>query len=237
MATMTNPDPVYHFEHSNFTHPRGAVLCDTAIREAIDRGQITVQPLRPGAIGSNSIDVHLGRNLLVYTSVDVDPARDNPVREIEIPPEGLLLEAGRLYLGVTQEYTESNNLIPWLDGRSSVGRLGLSVHVTAGRGDIGFTGHWTLEITAMASPAPWWRRLSNRRVPWWRRPFHPGGVVVYPGMPIGQLTFFTVEGVVTTPYTKKVGAKYAELGASADPRPRASKMWKHFEQARGPRAA
>ena len=72
--------------------------------------------------------------------------RDNPAKRIVIPPEGLVLEPGRLYLGRTREYTKTNRFVPMLEGRSSTGRLGLFVHITAGFGDVGFAGYWTLEI-------------------------------------------------------------------------------------------
>lgn len=72
--------------------------------------------------------------------------KNNPTREINIPPEGLQLTPGRLYLGRTVEYTETHKAVPMLEGRSSVGRLGLFIHVTAGFGDVGFRGYWTLEI-------------------------------------------------------------------------------------------
>jgi len=65
---------------------------------------------------------------------------------LTIPDEGLLLEPGKLYLGRTNEFTRTENLVPMLEGRSSIGRLGLYVHVTAGFGDVGFAGFWTLEM-------------------------------------------------------------------------------------------
>lgn len=207
------------------THHAGALLSDNNLRDALKRGQIVVRPLRPGAVGSNSIDVHLGRWLRVYDAHVLDVREETPVAELLIPEEGLLLRAGCLYLGVTQEYTETHSLTPWLDGRSSAARLGISAHQTAGRGDVGFPGHWTLEISVLSSPLPWWRRLTERRVPWLQRPFHPGGVVVYPGMPIGQISYFTMSGRVETPYTAKPSAKYAAGGESADPKPQPSRLW------------
>lgn len=208
-------------------HHHGAILSDTAIRAAIERGQIHVSPMRPGAIGSNSIDLHLGRHLLAYDTPVVDPKVVPRMREVVIPEDGLLLEAGKLFLGVTEEYTECRDLVPWLDGRSSVGRMGLFCHITAGRGDTAFRGHWTLEISACAPPVSLRQRLQNTRVPWHRRLFHPGGVVVYPGMPIAQLTYFQVDGVTTTPYPEKASAKY--MGeASKDPRPQPTQIWRSF---------
>ena len=72
--------------------------------------------------------------------------KDNPIRKINIPDDGLLLEPNKLYLGRTVEYTRTDKFIPMLEGRSSTGRLGLFIHVTAGFGDVGFAGYWTLEM-------------------------------------------------------------------------------------------
>ena len=72
--------------------------------------------------------------------------KDHAVRRIVIPEEGLLLEPHRLYLGRTNEFTKTEGFVPMLEGRSSTGRLGLFIHVTAGFGDVGFAGYWTLEI-------------------------------------------------------------------------------------------
>ena len=71
---------------------------------------------------------------------------NNPVRHLTIPDSGLLLETNKLYLGRTLEYTKTEQFVPMLEGRSSVGRLGLFIHVTAGFGDVGFAGYWTLEM-------------------------------------------------------------------------------------------
>jgi dCTP deaminase len=80
---------------------------------------------------------------------ELDMAQDNPTTTRIIPKEGVVLLPGCLYLGLTWEYTETFNCVPYIDGRSSVGRLGLSVHVTAGAGDVGFCGRFTLELTVV----------------------------------------------------------------------------------------
>jgi dCTP deaminase len=72
--------------------------------------------------------------------------QENKAESLIIPEEGLILEPGRLYLGRTVEYTRTEGLVPMLEGRSSIGRLGLFIHITAGFGDVGFSGYWTLEI-------------------------------------------------------------------------------------------
>ncbi|MEM9328700.1 MAG: dCTP deaminase, partial [Bacteroidota bacterium] len=71
---------------------------------------------------------------------------ENPTSKLTIPRSGLRLDPGKLYLGRTVEHTRTDNLVPMLEGRSSIGRLGMFVHVTAGFGDVGFNGFWTLEI-------------------------------------------------------------------------------------------
>ncbi len=86
---------------------------------------------------------------MVYEEVVLDMRRANRVRRIPLPPEGLVLHPNLLYLGRTTERTETRNLVPMIEGRSSIGRLGLFVHVTAGFGDVGFCGYWTLEMFAV----------------------------------------------------------------------------------------
>lgn len=97
-------------------------------------------------LNPNSYNLRLHHELLVYDSYELDMKRENTARRLTIPPEGLRLEPGRLYLGRTKEYTRTEGFVPMLEGRSSVGRLGLFIHVTAGFGDVGFSGYWTLEI-------------------------------------------------------------------------------------------
>ena len=96
--------------------------------------------------------------------------KDNEVEKLIIPSNGLVLEANRLYLGRTVEYTETKNLVPMLEGRSSIGRLGLFVHVTAGFGDVGFKGFWTLEIFCIQP------------------------IKIYPNVEICQVYYHTLEG-------------------------------------------
>ena len=109
------------------------------------------------------------------------------------------MQPGTLYLGVTLEYTETHAHVPFLEGKSSTGRLGIDIHATAGKGDVGFCNTWTLEISC-AQP-----------------------VRVYAGMPIGQLIYFVVEGDITTMYNSKGNAKYNNKTT----RPVESMMWKN----------
>ncbi len=107
---------------------------------------IIIEPYDAARVNPNSYNLSLHNELLVYEERVLDMKRPNATRRIVIPDEGLVLEPGRLYLGRTQEFTRTEGFVPMLEGRSSVGRLGLFIHVTAGFGDVGFTGYWTLEI-------------------------------------------------------------------------------------------
>lgn len=110
---------------------------------------IEIDPYCEERLNPNSYNLTLHNELLVYKSHELDMKIPNEVARIIIPPEGLLLEPGRLYLGSTNEYTAADDCVPMLEGRSSIGRLGLYVHVTAGFGDVGFHGCWTLEISCV----------------------------------------------------------------------------------------
>ena len=107
---------------------------------------IMIRPYDKSRLNPNSYNLELHDELLIYTEKQLDMKKKNAWTTFTIPEEGFVLEPNRLYLGRTVEYTETRNLVPMLEGRSSVGRLGLFVHVTAGFGDVGFKGYWTLEI-------------------------------------------------------------------------------------------
>lgn len=126
------------------------ILSGLAIREEIKKGEIEITPYDESRLNPNSYNLRLHDELLVYTCDVLDIKKPNPYETLVIPPEGLVLETGRLYLGRTVEYTRTGRFVPMLEGRSSIGRLGLCVHVTAGFGDIGFSGYWTLEIHAVS---------------------------------------------------------------------------------------
>jgi dCTP deaminase len=112
-------------------------------------GDIRIDPFNATALNPNSYNLTLHDELMVYEEVVLDMAKANRVRRIAIPSDGLVLSPNQLYLGRTSERTETHNLVPQIEGRSSVGRLGLFVHVTAGFGDVGFVGYWTLEMFAV----------------------------------------------------------------------------------------
>jgi dCTP deaminase len=112
-------------------------------------GSIVIDPFDPANLNPNSYNLTLHDELLTYEEVVLDMRQQNRVRRIRIPEEGLVLNPNQLYLGRTVERTETHSLVPMIEGRSSIGRLGLFVHVTAGFGDVGFCGFWTLEIFAI----------------------------------------------------------------------------------------
>lgn len=108
--------------------------------------ELIIEPFEEKQVNPNSYNLRLHHELLVYDSPVLDMKKENTFTRITIPEEGLVLEKDKLYLGRTLEYTESHKHVPMLEGRSSIGRLGLFVHVTAGFGDVGFCGYWTLEM-------------------------------------------------------------------------------------------
>jgi dCTP deaminase len=110
---------------------------------------IIIEPFVESRLNPNSYNLSLHDELMIYEELILDMRKANRVRRLQIPPEGIVLQPNQLYLGRTAERTETHNLVPMIEGRSSVGRLGLFVHVTAGFGDVGFCGYWTLEMFAV----------------------------------------------------------------------------------------
>ena len=123
------------------------ILSDKHILEEIEKGTIIIEPFKPECLGTNSYDVHLGKYLATYKDRVLDAKSHNKIEHFEIPKEGFVLQPGTLYLGVTVEYTETHGHVPFLEGKSSTGRLGIDIHATAGKGDVGFFGNRTLEIS------------------------------------------------------------------------------------------
>lgn len=126
------------------------ILSGQEIRRQLG-SNIIIDPFDESHLNPNSYNLSLHSELLTYEEVVLDMRKANRVRRVTIPPEGLVLSPNQLYLGRTIERTETYNLVPMIEGRSSVGRLGLFVHVTAGFGDVGFKGYWTLEMFAIQS--------------------------------------------------------------------------------------
>jgi dCTP deaminase len=165
------------------------ILTDKEILKFMEKGLIKVEPFDLAKLGTNSYDVHLGKTLAMYNDDIIDAKAHNKITTFEIPPEGYVLLPSKFYLGVTAEYTETHAHVPFLEGKSSVGRLGIDIHATAGKGDVGFCNYWTLEISV-------------------KQP-----VRVYANMPIGQLIYFVVQGDIENYYNKKSSAKYNEKTA------------------------
>ena len=147
------------------------ILSGKEIESRIDK-DIIIEPFDKKRINPNSYNLSLHNELLIYKDSTLDMKKDNEVKKLTIPSSGLVLETNRLYLGRTVEYTETKNLVPMLEGRSSIGRLGLFVHVTAGFGDVGFKGFWTLEIFCIQP------------------------VKIYPSVEICQVYYHTIEGEI-----------------------------------------
>ena len=121
------------------------ILSGKAIAQHMGK-EIIIEPYDPKRLNPNSYNLSLHNQLLVYENHQLDMTTPNPVKTLTIPETGLVLEPNKLYLGRTNEFTKTDRFVPMLEGRSSIGRLGLFIHVTAGFGDVGFSGYWTLEI-------------------------------------------------------------------------------------------
>ena len=131
---------------------------------------IIIKPFNALQLNPNSYNLRLHDELLIYDESVLDMKKEHKLTKMTIPQEGLLLESRKLYLGRTVEYTKTNQLVPMLEGRSSIGRLGLFIHVTAGFGDVGFAGYWTLEMFCVQP------------------------VRIYPDVEICQIFYHTIEG-------------------------------------------
>ena len=167
------------------------MLTGIEIERRIKCGDIKINPFDPKKLNPNSYNLTLDKELKIYNLINVfhnpysfiehdidcesdsyylDSHNENKYSTIEIPDEGMILLPGVLYIGRTVERTSTDKFIPMINGRSSGGRLGLSVHICAGFGDIGFDGTWTLEITVV----------------------HP--LRIYAGDEVAQVCFFTPYG-------------------------------------------
>lgn len=146
------------------------ILSGLKIKEEYDNGNIEISDFQESRLNPNSYNLTLHNELLVYTTSVLDMKCPLPTECLKIPPEGITLKPGVVYLGRTKERTHTDIYVPMLEGRSSIGRLGMSIHVTAGFGDIGFDGYWTLEIT-VTQPT-----------------------IIYPDIEICQIYYHTIEG-------------------------------------------
>ncbi|MBP7844283.1 MAG: dCTP deaminase [Proteobacteria bacterium] len=154
------------------------ILSGPEIKKRLGK-DIAIDPFVESRLNPNSYNLTLAPEIMVYTEMPLDMKKANPVEKFKIGSEGLLLEPGKLYLARTAEYTKTYNLVPMLEGRSSIGRLGLYIHVTAGFGDVGFEGYWTLEMHCV----------------------HP--IRIYAGVEICQIFYHQVAGETISYESKK----------------------------------
>jgi dCTP deaminase len=154
------------------------ILTGNAIRKELG-GNIIIDPYNESQLNPNSYNMRLHNELLVYEEIVLDMHRPNRFRRYTIPEEGFVLQPNQLYLARTMERTETYNFVPMLEGRSSIGRLGLFVHVTAGFGDVGFKGYWTLEMFAVQP------------------------VRIYAGVEVCQIFYHSIEGDITEYQSEK----------------------------------
>ncbi len=155
------------------------ILSGKEIRNKLGK-EIIIDPFNEHQLNPNSYNLKLHNELLVYDEEILDMKRKNKFKTLIIPEDGLILEPGKLYLGRTIEYTATDRYVPMLEGRSSIGRLGLFIHITAGFGDVGFSGYWTLEIFCVQP------------------------IKIYPAVEICQIYYHCVEGE----YDKYCSGKY-----------------------------
>jgi len=142
--------------------------------------EIIIEPFVERQLNPNSYNLRLHNELLIYEERTLDMKKQNQAKSLIIPTDGLVLEPGVLYLARTVEYTRTNGYVPMLEGRSSIGRLGLFVHITAGFGDVGFAGYWTLEMFCVQP------------------------IRIYPDIEVCQIYYHSIEG----DYVPYISGKY-----------------------------
>lgn len=156
------------------------ILTGGAIRDAVRSGEIVIQPFFEDQVGPNSYDFRLGERCKTYRDHELDSGRENTTVDVPFTDRGLLLDPHVIYLFNTVETMGSNRYVPIIRGRSSIGRLGIFIDITADLIDIGSINQWTLQLHAVMP------------------------VRVFPGMLIGQVTFWVPTGPITL-YSGKYG--------------------------------
>lgn len=176
------------------------ILTYPDILDALNRDDIIIQPFDPSRIGTNSVDLTLGKYVVKLDGRQpLDLKKPTDITIAEIPDEGYLLVPGMVYLCATAERTWTKKHIGILHGKSSIARMGISVH-DAGFGDLGFKGHWTLELT-VAQP-----------------------ITIYAGIPIVQIAFHEPKSMPDVDYMNLKTSSYTN--AWEDPKPQPSALWK-----------
>jgi dCTP deaminase len=146
------------------------ILTGPAIKFAVANGDITIEPFHVEDVNPNSYNYHLADSLLLLRR------SGKSSRRVLMPADGYLLEPGHVYLGATSERIGSDRYVTLLLGRSSIGRLGVFLNVTADLGHLGSCSHWTLELTVVQP------------------------VRLYPGMRIGQVSFWITDALSSQRY-------------------------------------
>lgn len=159
------------------------ILTGLQIEKEWRNGRIEITPFDKKKLNPNSYNLTLENELWVYKDRPLDMKKANSLSPVEFPSTGTLLKPNRVYLARTKERTKTDYYAPMIEGRSSIGRLGIFIHVTAGFGDVGFDGFWTLELHCIEP------------------------VVIYPNIEIAQIYFHTIDGDVTK-YGSDGRAKY-----------------------------
>lgn len=146
------------------------ILTGPKIKQEVENGNIVISPFNNDQLNPNSYDFRIGNKILVYKNRILDTRQQNETEEIIVPEDGYVLQPDKLYLGHTIEKVGSKIYVPIVRGKSSTGRVGLFVHITADLIDIGYIGQYTLMMHAVQP------------------------VRIYPNMRIGQVTFWKVLG-------------------------------------------
>lgn len=123
------------------------ILSGSEILKELNK-RIFIDPFNEEQLNPNSYNLRLYPELEIYTK-PLDMKSDNETEKIIIPETGYVIKPGTLYLARTLEYTKTYGFVPILEGRSSLARLGISIHQTAGFGDVGFEGCWTIQLTCV----------------------------------------------------------------------------------------
>jgi dCTP deaminase len=187
------------------------ILSDRSIREQISTGRLVIDPFEDALVQPSSVDLRLDRSFLIFRNtrrayLDVKEPADELMERIELDEgEPVVLHPSEFILGSTVErVTIPDDLVGRLEGRSSVGRLGVVIHSTAGYIDPGFSGQITLEIASLAN------------IP----------VRLYPGMRIAQISFSKMTSAAETPYGQRgLGSKYQGQGS-----PTPSRLYLDFQK-------
>lgn len=167
------------------------ILTGNKIKQGVLNGDISIDPFDESMLNPNSYNFRVSDEIYVYEyEAEIDTAREPVVKRLKFPSSGLRLTPNQFYLACSKEIMGSNKYVPFIEGRSSIGRLGLFVHITAPLGDIGYLGKWTLQL----------------------RPTIP--ITIYPSQKIGQIMFFTTKGEVELyngKYQGGTGPQYSRI--------------------------